>query len=282
VTSAGAVSALSALRALIDDGDVLVLTGAGISTESGIPDYRGPSGSLRRHPPMTYQAFVGDAVARQRYWARSFLGWRQIADARPNTGHHAVVALQRAGVLSGLITQNVDGLHAAAGASDVVELHGGLDRTRCVSCGDIAPRTALDERLRVLNPAFSAEARGVNPDGDVDLPDSALAGFVPPACLVCGSELLKPDVVFFGESVPAARVAHCFALVRSARSMLVLGSSLTVFSGFRFARAAARRGIPLAIVNQGATRADDLATMTVDAPLGDFLAGLTAACRLAA
>jgi NAD-dependent SIR2 family protein deacetylase len=231
---------------------------------------------------MTYQAFVGDAVARQRYWARSFLGWRQIADARPNPGHHAVAALQRAGLLSGLVTQNVDGLHTAAGAREVVELHGGLDRTRCVDCGDIAPRAGLDERLRALNPAFSAVAHGVNPDGDVDLPDSALDGFVPPRCLACGSALLKPDVVFFGESVPGARVAHCFALVEAAAGMLVLGSSLTVFSGFRFARAAARRGIPLAIVNQGTTRADDLASTKIDAPLGGFLTGLSAACRVAA
>jgi NAD-dependent SIR2 family protein deacetylase len=178
-------------------------------------------------------------------------------------------------MLAAIVTQNVDGLHQAAGARDVVELHGGLDRTRCVSCGCSAARVELDQQLRMLNPGFSAEALGVNPDGDVELPDAALAGFVAPTCPTCASPLLKPDVVFFGESVPRERVARCFALVESARSMLVLGSSLAVFSGYRFARAAARRGIPLAIVNQGSTRADDLADIRIDAPLGEFLTALT-------
>jgi NAD-dependent SIR2 family protein deacetylase len=264
------------VRDLLDAGGVLVLTGAGISTESGIPDYRGPTGASRRAVPMTYQAFVGDAVARQRYWARSFLGWRQLSTARPNDGHRALAALQRAGAVDGIVTQNVDGLHQAAGATGVVELHGGLDRVRCLSCGCRSPRAELDERVRVLNPDFAAQLLGVNPDGDVELADDALATFVPPSCVTCASPLLKPDVVFFGESVPPERVARCFGLVESARSMLVLGSSLTVFSGFRFARAAARRGIPLAIVNQGPTRADDLADVKVEAPLGEYLVALAA------
>jgi NAD-dependent SIR2 family protein deacetylase len=259
------------VRAMLGGGGVLVLSGAGISTESGIPDYRGPTGSLRRHSPMTYHAFVSDPAARQRYWARSYLGWRQIATARPNAGHLAVAALQAAGALSGIITQNVDGLHQAAGAIDVVELHGGLDRTLCIDCGDRAPRTELDDRLRALNSGFDARVQAINPDGDVELPDAALAGFRTADCGGCGSDLVKPDVVFFGENVPPARVAHCFELVAGARAMLVLGSSLSVLSGLRFVRAAASRGIPIAIVNQGPTRGDDLAAVRVDAPLGRVL-----------
>jgi NAD-dependent SIR2 family protein deacetylase len=265
---------LAALRALLDARDVLVLSGAGLSTESGIPDYRGPSGSLRRHAPMTFYAFVHDPVARQRYWARSYVGWRQIATARPNAGHYAVARLQQSGAVGGIVTQNVDGLHQAAGAEGVVELHGGLDRTLCLDCGDRAPRAELDRRLCELNPGFAAEAQEVNPDGDVELSDAQLTGFVTAGCTACGSELLKPDVVFFGENVPPPRVAHCFGLVDAAAALLVLGSSLTVLSGFRFVRAAAARGIPIAIVNQGPTRGDELATLRVDAPLGAVLQAL--------
>ena len=265
---------LDEVAALVQRGNVLVLTGAGISTESGIPDYRGPTGAARRSQPMTYQAFVDDPGGRQRYWARSFLGWRQIATAQPNAGHRAVADLQSADRLSGVITQNVDGLHQAAGATGVIELHGGLDRVRCLGCGCASTRAETDALLHALNPGFSPEALGVNADGDVDLADDALAGFVAPTCRTCTSPLLKPDVVFFGESVPAERVARCFQLVDESDALLVLGSSLTVFSGYRFARAASRRGIPLAIVNQGPTRADDLADLKVHAPLGAFLTSL--------
>jgi NAD-dependent SIR2 family protein deacetylase len=271
-----AFDTLDEVRSMLDVGEVLVLTGAGISTESGIPDYRGPTGATRRSAPMTYQAFVGDSAARQRYWARSFVGWRQIGDAIPNDGHRAVAKLQQAGVLAGIVTQNVDGLHQAAGASDVVELHGGLDRIRCLDCGCIGSREELGARLRALNPEFVEAAEHLHADGDAELAEAAIAGFVPPDCLACGSSLLKPDVVFFGESVPPDRVAHCYELVGKARSMLVLGSSLTVFSGYRFARAAVRRGIPLAIVNQGPTRADDIATVRVEAALGSLLSSLAA------
>lgn len=262
------------LARLVRRGNVLVLTGAGISTESGIPDYRGPTGAARRSPPMTYQKFVGDPDGRQRYWARSFLGWRQISAARPNDGHRAVAELQSAGRLSGVITQNVDGLHQAAGATGVVELHGGLDWVRCLTCGCPSTRADTDVLLRALNPGFSPEALGVNADGDIELADEDLAGFVPPVCRTCASPLVKPDVVFFGESVPPERVARCFGMVDEADALLVLGSSLTVFSGYRFARAASRRGIPLAIVNQGPTRADDLADIKIDAPLGACLTEL--------
>ncbi|MCU1657734.1 MAG: Sir2-family regulator protein [Pseudonocardiales bacterium] len=265
---------VAALRTLLAGGDVLVLSGAGLSTESGIPDYRGPTGTLRRNAPMTYHSFVTDPAARQRYWARSYVGWRQIVDARPNAGHHAVAAFESADLLCGIVTQNVDGLHQAAGAREVVELHGGLDRTLCVECGHRAPRAALDQRLSALNPDFGAQVQGINPDGDVELPDAALDGFVTAGCTACGSDLLKPDVVFFGENVPPARVRRCFDLVDRARGILVLGSSLAVLSGFRFVRAAAGRGIPVAIVNQGPTRGDDLASVRVDAPLGEVLPSL--------
>jgi len=266
--------ALDALCSLVGAGGVAVLSGAGLSTESGIPDYRGPTGSLRRHAPMTYQAFMGDPAARHRYWARSYLGWRQIAGARPNAGHLAVSALQRDGLIAGIITQNVDGLHQAAGATEVIELHGGLDRVVCMSCGLTESRRDIDARLRAANPDFDASVAAINPDGDADLVDDELAGFRMVPCAWCGSDLVKPDVVFFGENVPRPRVDRCFELVERARSLLVLGSSLTVMSGLRFVRRAAAIGTPVAIVNQGQTRGDDLATLLVDAPLGQVLPAL--------
>jgi NAD-dependent SIR2 family protein deacetylase len=262
------------LRDLVRAGGVLVLSGAGLSTESGIPDYRGPSGALRRHAPMTYQTFVGSPAARRRYWARSYLGWRQIAKAVPNAGHRAVAELQAAGLITGIITQNVDGLHQAAGAHDVVELHGGLDLVLCLTCGLRDTRARLDERLRAANRAFTARVASINSDGDAELSEEQLDGFVPVGCAYCGSELIKPDVVFFGENVPRPRVDRCYALVEDARSLLVLGSSLTVMSGLRFVRRAAALGIPVAIVNLGPTRGDDLATIKVDGPLGQVLSAL--------
>jgi NAD-dependent SIR2 family protein deacetylase len=266
------VDGLSALVDLLADGDALVLSGAGLSTDSGIPDYRGATGSLRRHTPMTYQTFTRDPRGRQRYWARSHVGWRQIARARPNAGHRAVAALQQVGAVGAVITQNVDGLHQAAGARDVVELHGGLDRTVCLGCGDVGDRADLDARLRAANPGFRPGATDeVNPDGDVELPEEALDGFVMVDCRTCGGGPLKPDVVFFGETVPRARVDHCFGLVDQASSLLVLGSSLTVMSGYRFVIHAAKRGLPVAIVNSGPTRGDAKAGVRVDAPLGSVL-----------
>ncbi|MCZ2858169.1 NAD-dependent protein deacetylase [Blastococcus sp. VKM Ac-2987] len=270
------VEGLSELAGLLGDGGALVLSGAGLSTDSGIPDYRGATGSLRRHTPMTYQTFTRDPRGRHRYWARSFVGWWQIAEARPNAGHRAVAALQQAGAVAAVITQNVDGLHQAGGARDVLELHGGLDRTVCLACGDVAARAALDVRLRAVNPGFRPEPTDeVNPDGDVELPEEALDGFVMVGCLACGGGPLKPDVVFFGETVPRDRVDACFALVDDARALLVLGSSLTVMSGYRFVIHAAKRGIPVAIVNSGPTRGDGKASLKVDAPLGVVLPELT-------
>ena len=269
--SGAAQPALDALADLLADGDVLVLSGAGLSTDSGIPDYRGPSGALRRHTPMTYQSFLRDPLGRHRYWARSYVGWRQIDAARPNAGHRAVADLQAAGLLSGVITQNVDGLHQAAGARDVVELHGGLDRTVCLGCGDVAGRADLDERLRAANPGFGSRSGEVNPDGDAELSDAELDGFVMVDCLACGDGPLKPDVVFFGETVPRPRVDTCFELLEGARALLVLGSSLTVMSGYRFVLRAAKLGIPVTVVNLGPTRGDAKTDVRVDAPLGVVL-----------
>jgi NAD-dependent SIR2 family protein deacetylase len=271
---------LEDLIGLLAEGDVVVLSGAGLSTDSGIPDYRGATGSLRRHTPMTYQTFTCDPRGRHRYWARSFVGWRQIRGARPNAGHEAVADLQAAGVLGPVITQNVDGLHQAGGARNVVELHGGLDRTVCLSCGDVADRAELDERLQAANPAFGPRVDEVNPDGDAELPDELLDGFVMVGCLACGDGPLKPDVVFFGETVPRDRVERCFGLVEQATGLLVLGSSLTVMSGYRFVLRAAKLGIRVGIVNVGPTRGDAKADVRVDAPLGVVLPEL--ARRLAA
>jgi NAD-dependent SIR2 family protein deacetylase len=263
------------LAELVADGDVVVLSGAGLSTDSGIPDYRGATGSLRRHTPMTYQTFVRDPRGRHRYWARSFVGWRRIRGARPNTGHRAVAELQAAGLVSGVITQNVDGLHQEAGARDVLELHGGLDRTVCLGCGDIADRVELDERLRAANPAFGPRVDEVNPDGDAELPDEVLDEFVMVDCLACGDGPLKPDVVFFGETVPRDRVERSLELVDAAGCLLVVGSSLTVMSGYRFVLRAEKLGIPVAIINLGPTRGDAKADVRLDGPLGELLPELS-------
>ena len=224
---------------------------------------------------MTYQAFTGDPAARRRYWARSHLGWQLVGRAVPNRGHRAVAALQDAGLLSGVITQNVDGLHQAAGARAVTDLHGRLDRVRCLDCGRLSGRDELHARLAAANASWHAIAAGINPDGDVDLPDSALDGFRPVDCDDCAG-VLKPDVVFFGETVPPDRVARCYELLAGSRSLLVLGSSLTVMSGHRFVLRAARDGRPVAIVNQGATRGDRYAAVTVEAPLGTILPAVVA------
>ncbi|MFF6872998.1 NAD-dependent protein deacetylase [Streptomyces sp. NPDC012450] len=251
-------------------GGVLVLSGAGLSTESGIPDYRGEGGSLSRHTPMTYQDFTASASARRRYWARSHLGRRTFVRARPNAGHRSVAAFGRHGLLSGVITQNVDGLHQAGGSEGVVELHGSLDRVVCLSCGAFSARRDLARRLEEANPGFDPVAGGINPDGDADLTDEQVGDFRVVPCAVCGG-VLKPDVVFFGEAVPPRRVEHCRELVHEATSLLVLGSSLTVMSGLRFVRQAARAGKPVLIVNRDPTRGDRYAVTRIALPLGAAL-----------
>jgi NAD-dependent SIR2 family protein deacetylase len=259
-------------------GKVLVLSGAGLSTESGIPDYRGPTGLARRATPMTYQTFTASQDARRRYWARSHLGWRHIGQAVPNLGHHAVAELGRRRLLAGVITQNVDGLHQAAGAADVTELHGSLHRVLCLSCGQRTARTDLHRRLAAANPGWDAGPALINPDGDAVLADDATESFRVVDCASCDG-VLKPDVVFFGENVPRPRVQACYAMVEQASSLVVLGSSLTVMSGFRYVRHAAKVPVPVMIVNQGATRGDAYAAATLDAPLGPLLTELVAALR---
>lgn len=265
------IGELDALIELVAAGDVAVLTGAGISTDSGIPDYRGPSGAaLRRHAPMTFQTFTRDAVARRRYWARGYLGWRQIEDARPNDGHLAVAALEQAGLVSGVITQNVDGLHTAAGSRVMIDLHGRLDRVVCLDCGARVSRARVHERLRTANSTWRADITAINPDGDVDVPEDQLDEFVVVDCVECGG-VLKPDVVYFGERVPPERVAAAYRIAESARALLVLGSTLQVYSGRRFVMRAAQLGLPVAIVNAGDTKADDLASVRIHGPLSVVL-----------
>jgi NAD-dependent SIR2 family protein deacetylase len=262
-----------AALALCAERPVVVLTGAGLSTDSGIPDYRGPGAPDRT--PMTYQEFVSGPAARQRYWARSHLGWSRMRRADPNPGHHALAALRP----TLLITQNVDGLHERAGSPDVVALHGRIAEVVCLECRQVTARADLQHRLDELNPGWAAAHAdvAVRPDGDVDL--DTTDGFAVPDCAACGG-VLKPHVVFFGENVPRERVDRCFAAVDALGTtgvLLVAGSSLTVMSGLRFVRRAARNGTPVVIVNRGATRGDELATYKVDTGCSDFLTELAAA-----
>ena len=257
------------LAALVAGGGVLVLTGAGVSTGSGVPDYRGPRGAFRSgHVPMQYAEFTGSPEARLRYWARGLVGWQRISAARPGACHTAVAALERAGLVRGVVTQNVDGLHQAAGSEAVVELHGALHRVVCLDCAAVLPRAQFDRRLDAANPGFGdrtaalVDSRRINPDGDVELPEEALAGFTVVDCPVCEGGRLKPDVVFFGESVPRERVRRVNDALAASRSLVVLGSSLAVMSGYRFVRAAVRAGQPVAVVTAGPSRAD-----------GDLVAG---------
>ncbi len=270
------MSPASLLAGLVAGGGVVILSGAGLSTESGIPAYRGETGRARRAEPMTYQAFTATAAARQRYWARSHHGWRHITHARPNAGHQVVAELERRGLLAGIITQNVDGLHQVAGARQVIELHGSLHRVLCLGCGQRTARERLDRRLRAANPDWDTRPAGLNPDGDAVLAGPQIASFQVVDCEGCGG-LLKPDVVFFGENVPPPRVERCYRLTGAARALIVLGSSLAVMSGYRFVRHAAKQAIPVAIINRGPTRGDGHALVTLDAPLGEALAMLLAA-----
>ena len=251
----------------------VALTGAGVSTDSGIPDYRGP-GSVARQP-MTYQDFVSGPVAQQRYWARSHLGWSRMRRALPNAGHHALARLESRGAVRLLITQNVDGLHEAAGSTNLCALHGRISDVVCLSCRSVSGRSALHARLEELNPGWAARhaSVAVRPDGDVALEDTD--GFVVPSC-ECGGPL-KPDVVFFGENVPKERVLRCYAAVEDAPALLVLGSSLAVMSGLRFVKAAAKQGTPVVIVNRGQTRGDALATYKLELGTSEFLMVLSEA-----
>ena len=263
------------LVALLAGRRVAVLTGAGISTDSGIPDYRGPDSPPSN--PMTIRQFTSDPTFRRRYWARNHVGWRHMAATLPNAGHRALAALERAGVVTGLITQNVDLLHTKAGSRNVVDLHGTYARVTCLDCGHAMSRATLAELLEAANPGFleRAEAVGgiaVAPDADAIIVDTDSFRIVD--CPLCGG-MLKPDIVYFGESVPKPRVEQAFALVDGAEALLVAGSSLTVFSGYRFVRHAAARGMPVAIVNRGRTRGDHLATVKLDNGCSPMLALLS-------
>jgi NAD-dependent SIR2 family protein deacetylase len=250
-----------------------VLTGAGLSTDSGVPDYRGPNAPARM--PMTFQEFMSGSRAQQRYWARSHLGWGRMRRAEPNAGHLALAALPG---LDLLITQNVDGLHEQAGQRDLVALHGRISDVICMGCRRTSTRATLQQRLAELNPGYAERhpEAASRPDGDVELEHTT--DFVVPGCDSCGG-VLKPDLVFFGENVPADRVVRCYAAVDAlpdrAGVLLVAGSSLTVMSGLRFAKRAAKAGTPVAIVNRGTTRGDELATVKVEAGCSEFLAQLT-------
>lgn len=247
-----------------------VLSGAGLSTESGIPDYRSPESLKRRHEPLRYQEFTHSAAARSRYWARSHAAWGRMRSVEPNAGHFAVTQLEKAGAVTGILTQNVDGLHQKAGATDVIELHGSLERVRCLSCGTAETMDSYQERLALLNPRFTRLPAVLNPDGDAELPDEATTSFRPAACLVCGG-IMKTDVVFFGENVPRAVVDSAWEQYARADSLLVLGSSLAVRSGLRFAEKAARDGKPVYIMTDGLTRADALADLKITGRLGSSL-----------
>jgi len=236
---------------------LLVLTGAGLSTRSGIPAYRNAQGQWLRRDPILYQEFIGDATTRRRYWARSFFGWSVMDRARPNAAHHALARFEQQGRTSALVTQNVDGLHRAAGSESLVELHGALDRVGCLDCGHSISRDALQLLLEESNPDWRPEVLGYRPDGDAELDNSAYPGFRVVDCPVCGGRL-KPDVVFFGESVPAERVQRIEQGLNDCDAVLVIGSSLVVMSGYRIVRQAARLERPVVAINDGRTRADAL------------------------
>ena len=259
---------------MFDRGPIAVLTGAGLSTESGIPDYRGPETRARPRKPVQYQEFLKSAHARRRYWARSMLGWPRFASAKPNVGHEVLAELEASGQVGGLITQNVDGLHAAAGSREVVELHGALREAVCLACGLLVPRAELQAELERDNAELVAAAVVVAPDGDADLDDERLRDFRIVDCS-CGGPF-KPHVVFFGENVPRPRVDRAFGVVQSASGLLVVGSSLAVYSGLRFVRAAAQQGKPIAIVCLGPTRGDPEASLRIDAGAGVTLRSLRA------
>lgn len=243
---------------------IAVITGAGCSTASGIGDYRDSSGGWKRRPPVQMQDFVRDPATRRRYWARSLLGWPQLARARANAAHRALVALEAAPALAGLITQNVDGLHQQAGHRNLIELHGRLADVVCLGCGSRLPRAEFQDELEAQNGWLAGAAAPAAPDGDADLADCVdLSAFVVPDCAACGG-LLKPDVVFYGDSVPRERVAGSYALVDSADALLVVGSTLMVYSSFRFCRRAHERGIPILAINQGVTRADAMLALKVE------------------
>lgn len=253
---------------------LLILTGAGVSTDSGIPDYRDDQGAWKRSPPMHHQEFMASHAARQRYWARALIGFRALLEARPGLAHLALARLEALGHVAGLVTQNVDGLHQQAGSRRVIDLHGRAEIVRCMTCQGRRMRYDLHAELEALNPEWRERRAAAGPDGDADLEADDFSGFRVPACRRCGDGILKPDVVFFGDSVPAERVMAALAALEAADALLVVGSSLMVQSGFRFAREAARLGKPIACLNRGRTRADGLYALKCEQPIGETLSAL--------
>ncbi|MGB1563177.1 MAG: NAD-dependent protein deacetylase [Sinimarinibacterium flocculans] len=266
----------AALHRFVEDHPRLfVLTGAGCSTASGIPDYRDADGAWKRTPPVTWQAFMRDPATRRRYWARSLLGWPMLAQARPNAAHSALAALEHAGRVHCLLTQNVDRLHQCAGSTRVIDLHGRIDRLRCTGCRTESSRADYQQLLRQRNPRWSRREAAMAPDGDADLHGADFTDFDVPDCPHCGG-LLKPDVVFFGENVPQQRVDAAMQALAESDALLVVGSSLMVWSGYRFTRAAADAGLPIAAINLGRTRADPLLRLKVERACDVALTALTA------
>ncbi|MFE8596510.1 NAD-dependent protein deacetylase [Archangium violaceum] len=267
---------MDALAALLRGRRLVVLTGAGCSTESGIPDYRGPGTRARARNPIQHREFLTRPEVRTRYWARSLLGWPRFSSALPNAAHQALATLEREGHVLGLITQNVDRLHHAAGSQRVIELHGALARVRCLDCEAIEPRVELQERLRALNPGFAERTAEPRPDGDAELPVEAVRDFEVAVCTRCGGTL-KPDVVFFGDNVPPPTVEAAFSLLEEGDALLVVGSSLAIYSGFRFLQRAADRHMPIGLVNIGECRGGELVDVRVEARAGEVLPRLAAA-----
>jgi NAD+-dependent protein deacetylase sirtuin 4 len=261
---------------LVRGKSVVALTGAGLSTESGIPDYRSPEALARSRRPIHGPEFVRSEAVRRRYWARSALGWESMRSAEPNDGHRALAALERSGVVVHVITQNVDRLHRRGGSRNVTELHGALAEVGCLACGALEDRDALQQRIFELNPGWTSSDVPVAPDGDADLPPDRVERFVVPACARCGG-VLKPRVVFFGDNVPRPIVQQAFGATDAADLLLVVGSSLAVFSGYRFLRRAVERGIPVAIVNRGPVRGEEHAALKIEASTGATLDALARA-----
>lgn len=260
---------------LVDNPLTAVVSGAGVSTSSGIPDYRDRNGDWKHAQPIQFPDFVKCLDSRKRYWARSYVGWQRFSKARPNAAHYALAALEACGQVNGLITQNVDRLHSEAGSRRVIDLHGDLGRVRCIDCNATYSRQQFQDALVEANPGWHAEVFQLKPDGDAELADKGHEAFEVPGCRECLG-IVKPDVVMFGENVPRDRVQDATAAIRQADALLVVGSSLMLFSGYRFARQAAGEGKPIAVVNMGHTRADDIATLKVEADCGDVLTGAAA------
>jgi NAD-dependent SIR2 family protein deacetylase len=267
----GQTSAADSLVSFVrEHARLTVLTGAGCSTESGIPEYRDDDGNWKHRQPMQFAEFVKDENQRRRYWAQSLAGWQRISSARPNAAHHAIAKLEHSGYVSCVITQNVDNLHQKAGSRNVIDLHGVLQHIRCLDCGTKSSRNDYQGRLQDCNPDWSASMTAVAPDGDARLSVQDMRSFIVPECLHCGG-IVKPDVVFFGEPVPELRLRKAKRFLRQSGALLVVGSSLMVFSGYRFARFASAAGQPIAIVNRGTTRADELATHKLTANCAELL-----------